>query len=182
MGGQDVICDHLQADGEDCGLQMGLLMDIYRNAGIQAALGSGITRDMYVKDICPNVYKDHCATCASGKSFSFEARESYCSVTEDSWRDFWMTEGSHPASEQECEEFCSNWDECVAYSFWFYAEDNTAGGHMCMAFKECNNLTPTTSTAEYVVTRSLIPLPEGCEYEFYEQFSNADSSMALSGP
>jgi len=91
----------------------------------------------------------------SKKSFSFEAREKYCGFDgrTDLWRDFGMDHDHRPASEQECEEWCSDWQGCVAYSFWNYADPNH--GHSCMGFKECNHLVPTTSSAEYVVTRSL---------------------------
>jgi len=119
-----------------------------------------------------------CVDVDQGKSFSFEAWESYCSFTEDSYRDFGTIEGSNPASEHECEEFCSNWDECIAYSFWNYADRNP--GHMCMAFKECNDLIPTTSSAEYVVTRSLIPLSE--EEAVTDSPSTSPSSSPTSSP
>jgi len=104
----------------------------------------------------PNI-ADAPSTCIEGKSFSFEARESFCSFTADSYV-LQKIRVSNPASEQECEEFCSNWDECIAFSFWKYADQNHE--HMCIAFKECNDLDPATSSAEYVVTRSLIPLSE----------------------
>lgn len=33
-----------------------------------ATLGPGITGDMYIKDVCPFVFKDQCKTCATGSS------------------------------------------------------------------------------------------------------------------
>lgn len=69
--GHDYTCDAIRehADSDGCGTQMGQILDWAQSMSEEATLGSGITRDMYLKDICPHVYKDHCTTCASGPEY-----------------------------------------------------------------------------------------------------------------
>lgn len=82
------------------------------------------------------------------KSYRFLAKNSYC------YGDFGDEQDAFrfaaPTSEQECEEFCSQWDECTAFSFW-----SRKSGNFCIAYKECDELRPSESpTSEYVITRS----------------------------
>merc|ERR1712227_777645 len=88
------------------------------------------------------------------------ASEAYCSGSNhnmENWRDYRVTEGVAPPAEQTCAEFCSEWDECVAYSFW-----SLERGNQCMAFKQCDHVRTSTVQAKYVMTRSSTPLlPEG---------------------
>jgi len=61
----DITCDHL-IDISDCDTQAGAMMAFLEfGLGAGLTLGSGITRDMYIIDICPNAFKDKCTTCAS---------------------------------------------------------------------------------------------------------------------
>merc|ERR1719219_1493500 len=92
------------------------------------------------------------------KPFPFMASESYCGVSSPDnnnsiWRDYVTTEGVSPPAEQSCAKFCSDWDECVAYSFWSLEK-----GNQCMAFKQCDHVTTSTAQAKYVMTRSSTPL------------------------
>merc|ERR1719499_1590492 len=115
------------------------------------------------------------------KPFPFMASDSYCSVShqkmnKNNWRDYVTTEGVSPPAEQTCAEFCSDWDECVAYSFWSLEK-----GNQCMAFKQCDHVTTSTVQAKYVMTRSSTPLLPEEEtssgknrrlLQFHENFSN----------
>merc|ERR1719433_945272 len=85
--------------------------------------------------------------------FPFVAYE-YCSKSgEKDSRDYALTFGVHPASEQACEEFCNDWDECTAFSFW-----SREDGNQCIAFKECKELEHLNMLqAKYVITRSSNP-------------------------
>merc|ERR1712117_816643 len=50
-------------DSEDCSIRMSDLKG--------AKLGPGISGDMFVKDVCPVIFKDHCSTCATNPLDTF---------------------------------------------------------------------------------------------------------------
>merc|ERR1719336_1035483 len=93
------------------------------------------------------------------RSFPFLAWDSHCSLEENNARHYVATTHSFPDSEQACEEFCMDWDECTAFSFK-YSDTND-----CWAFKQCilepatEQLSAPVNQEEYLVTRSFKPFP-----------------------
>jgi len=97
------------------------------------------------------------------KSFPFMAAGSICKNHGHSN----MRELKEPVSKQACAEFCSDWDECNAYSFLIMKQKI-----YCLAFKECDEVVDLgfLSTVTFQMTRLTTPLaPE--EELFYDEFA-----------
>jgi len=76
MQDTDFTCDGLRAmaNSDGCDTQMSVIVDNFK-----ASLGSGITADMYLKDICPIVYTDHCETCATETDLALKSEQALSS-------------------------------------------------------------------------------------------------------
>merc|ERR1719336_2232536 len=107
--------------------------------------------------------------CSSLKSFPFMAANSICKLGDAAhWTDKSKTRDLLEIdSERECAEFCSDWNECNAYTFVVMKQK----GH-CVAFSECERVTDigSISSVEFIVTRLTTPLTQEEEFIQYEFF------------
>merc|ERR1719346_775002 len=66
----------------------------------------------------PSHEKESCACPPppAERSFSFLAWDSRCKLEKDNARSYVVIKAAFPDSEQACEQFCYDWDECIAFS------------------------------------------------------------------